>query len=182
MGRRIHHTFAAHPVFRPPVAPCRTYAAGRSHSMTGFRHAQNESGPPASGLASWYVPGRADGFGDRLLMFDNTSTPSLELLRFRPELAATPGFEEALRERVRDLRGFRHAAFASIRAVQHLDDGEGLALVSEHAAGQRLSEIFEQQPRHRLNPGIVTWVLRELTASLAAFQAQGGAVAHGALT
>src|ERR1051325_5129367 len=46
-----------------------------------------ESGP---GLASWYTPGRSDGFGDRLLMFDNTDAVSLELLRFRCDLAVSP--------------------------------------------------------------------------------------------
>ena len=39
------------------------------------------------GVASWYTPGLVDGFGDRLLMFDNTETESLELLRFYPSLS-----------------------------------------------------------------------------------------------
>ena len=137
-------------------------------------------GPP--GLASWYVPAGADGFGDRLLMFDNTSTPSLELLRFRAELSATPGFEDALRDRVRRLERFRHDAFAPARAVQYLDDGQTLALVSVHAAGQRLSQMFDQQPRKGLNPAIVSWMLRELTPALADLQSQGDGISHGALT
>ena len=37
-------------------------------------------------LASWYTEGLCDCIGDRLLMFDNTGKPSLELLRFRPLL------------------------------------------------------------------------------------------------
>ena len=49
-------------------------------------------------LASWYTEGVSDGVGDRLLMFDNSGTTSLELLRFRAELVAVPGFEEALRD------------------------------------------------------------------------------------
>jgi hypothetical protein len=147
--------------------------------MHTARHAQTTD---PSGLASWYVPARADGFGDRLLMFDNTSTPSLELLRFRSELCATPGFEDALRDRVRQLDAFRHDAFGPVRAVQHLDDGQTLALVSVHAPGQRLSELFDQQPRKGLNPAIVSWLLRELTPALADLQSQGDGVAHGALT
>ncbi|HWW82774.1 MAG TPA: hypothetical protein VNZ26_04180, partial [Vicinamibacterales bacterium] len=59
-----------------------------------------QDGEPRQPLASWYAQGRSDGIGDRLLMFDNTSAASLELLRFRPEFAAAPGFESALRERV----------------------------------------------------------------------------------
>ena len=46
---------------------------------------------PSRPLASWYTQGRSDGLGDRLLMFDNSGTASLELLRFRPEFAATFG-------------------------------------------------------------------------------------------
>jgi hypothetical protein len=115
-------------------------------------------------------------------MFDNTSTPSLELLRFRPEIAAVPGFEEALRERVRRLDSFRHHAFSQVRAVQHLDEQQSLALVSVHTPGQRLSELFTQRPRTGLNPAIVTWVLRELTPALAALQAQAPGVAHSALS
>lgn len=147
--------------------------------MHTARHA-HATGP--SGVASWYVPARADGFGDRLLMFDNTSTPSLELLRFRAELCGTPGFEDALRDRVRQLASFRHNAFAPVRAVQYLDDGQTLALVSVHAAGQRLSELFDQQPRKGLNPAIVSWLLRELTPALADLQSHGDGIAHGALT
>ena len=49
--------------------------------------------PKRTPLASWYTQGTSDGLGDRLLMFDNTSAASLELLRFRSDLAETPGFE-----------------------------------------------------------------------------------------
>src|SRR5438093_3419187 len=80
-------------------------------------------------VASWYTEGVSDGVGDRLLMFDNSGTTSLELLRFRPELVAVPGFEDALRARVADLRAFAHPAFPQIRALEHLEGG-GLALVS----------------------------------------------------
>jgi hypothetical protein len=48
-------------------------------------------------------------------MFDNSTAPSLELLRLRPDFASAPGFEAALRERVRRLREFKHPAFARVR-------------------------------------------------------------------
>ena len=139
--------------------------SGRTDALRLMHTARqaHANAPGPTGLASWYVPARADGFGDRLLMFDNTSTPSLELLRFRPELRATPGFEDALRDRVRELDRFRHEIFSPVRAVQYLDDGNTLALVSVHAPGQRLAEMFDQQPRKGLNPAIVSWMLRELT-------------------
>ena len=139
------------------------------------------SDPHAAGLASWYTPGRSDGFGDRLLMFDNTDAISLELLRFRRELAQAPGFENALRDRVDNVAQFRHASFPLIRAVVHLDD-EDLTLVSAHTAGQRLSELPTGKLRKGLHPAVVTWMFREVTPALAALQRCGSTVAHGALT
>jgi len=151
--------------------------------MNGARHTHaDRPGAAATGLASWYVPGHADGFGDRLLMFDNTSTPSLELLRLRHDLTDAAGFEQALRDRVQQLSAFRHDTFSTVRAVQHLDEGNTLALVSEHVPGQRLSETFDQRPRKGLSPAIVTWLLRELTPALAVLQNESGGMSHGALT
>src|SRR5690242_10811136 len=135
----------------------------------------------ASGLASWYTPGRTDGFGDRLLMFDNTDSVSLELLRFRRELAVSNGFENALRDRVDQLSHLRHPAFAPVRAVVHLDD-QDLTLVSAHLAGQRLSELPTGKLRKGLHPAVVTWIVREITPALAALQSTGPHVAHGALS
>jgi len=129
-------------------------------------------------LASWYTQGLSDGLGDRLLMFDNTNAPSWELLRFRPEFASTPGFERALRDRVEQLGHFRHPLFTHIRAVEELGFGDGLALVATYAPGRRLSEALVR-PR---SAGAVIPLIRQLTSALADLQAQGGDVAHGALT
>jgi hypothetical protein len=137
-----------------------------------------ESNP---GLASWYTPGRSDGFGDRLLMFDNTDAVSLELLRFKRELAVSPGFDNALREGVERLTRFRHSAFAEIRAVVYLNEHD-LTLVSVHMAGQRLSELPAEKLRKGLHPAIVTWIIREITPPLAALHSSGPAAAHGALS
>jgi hypothetical protein len=138
-------------------------------------HAQS----PGAGLASWYTPGRSDGFGDRLLMFDNTDAISLELLRFRRELVTT-GFENALRDRVEHLAQFHHTSFPLVRAAVHLDE-QDLTLVSAHTPGQRLSELPTWQARKGLHPGVVTWIVREVTPALAALQSSGPFVAHGAL-
>jgi hypothetical protein len=135
---------------------------------------------PPPGLASWYTPGRSDGFGDRLLMFDNTDAVSLELLRFRRELAVSNGFENGLRDRVDQLSHFHHPAFAPVRAVVHLD-GQDLTLVSAHTAGQRLSELPVAKFRKGLHPAVVTWIVREITPALAAMQSTGPHVAHGAI-
>src|SRR5262245_59943898 len=91
-------------------------------------------GPAAGagpGVASWYTQGRSDGIGDRLLMSDDTGT-AMELLRFRPEVALTYGFERALRERVERLDRFRHPAFPRVHAVEYLEQRDGLALASTH--------------------------------------------------
>jgi hypothetical protein len=114
-------------------------------------------------------------------MFDNTDAVSLELLRFRPELAVSNGFESALRGRVEQLSRLRHPAFAPVRAVVHLD-GQALTLVSAHIQGQRLSEQPIGNLRKGLHPAVVTWIIREITPALAALQSSGPHVAHGALS
>ena len=129
-------------------------------------------------LASWYTPGLSDGLGDRLLMFDNTSAPSWELLRFRPQLAAAVGFEVALRERVERLGQFRHPSFTTVRSVEGLGSGDGLALVATYAPGRRLSEAFAVSR----SADAVIPLIRQLTSALAALEQQGDDIAHGALT
>jgi hypothetical protein len=136
---------------------------------------------PGAGLASWYTPGRSDGFGDRLLMFDNTDAISLELLRFRRDLARVAGFENALRDGVDQLASFQHSSFAPVRAVILLDDRD-LTLVSTHLPGQRLSELSTGKLRKGLHPAVVTWIVREVTPALSALQACGPGTVHGALS
>ena len=134
-------------------------------------------------IASWYAQGISDGLGDRLLMFDNTAAASLELLRFRPLLANAPGFERTLREAVQRLASFKHAAFTQARSIQRLEGDDGLALISTHVEGKRLSDMFRRTHHHDgMHPGFATWLIRQLTSALADFHAQGEDVAHGALT
>ena len=129
-------------------------------------------------LASWYAQGLSDGLGDRLLMFDNSSAPSLELLRFHPDLADIPGFEAALREQVGRLDGFRHPAFARVRAVQRLEPDDDLALISNCTPGKRLSEVL-----HRARgAAFAAAVIEQLGPALVLFQQHDTGVAHGALS
>ena len=133
-------------------------------------------------LASWYTEGVSDGVGDRLLMFDNSGNTSLELLRFRHELAAVRGFEEALVERIVQLEDFAHPAFPEIRAVEHLEGGD-LALVSTFTAGKRLAEIFRsQRAKGGVHPAFGAWLVRDLTTALAELQRRGDDIAHSGLT
>ncbi len=142
--------------------------------------APDPQGP--SQLSSWYTQGPSDGLGDRLLMFDNVATGPLELLRVRPDFAIVPEFESRLRARLERLSTFTHPGFAVARAVNHLDDGEGLTVVSAHAAGTRLSELFPHgRPHSGMHPTLARWIVGELTAALAALHWQGPDIAHGLL-
>ena len=111
-------------------------------------------------------------------MFDNSGGPSLELLRFSWKVVASPGFENALRERVELLSQFRHPSFAKVRAVEKLEPKNDLTLVSNCVAGKRLSEGFAALR----GPAFAMWLIRELVPALVSLQQQGRGVAHGALT
>jgi hypothetical protein len=140
----------------------------------------NRLEPPES-LTSWYAEGFRDRLGDRLLMYDNSGTPSVELLRFRPAFASAPGFEDAVRDRVEALRGFEHRAFGQVRAVERLDGGD-LVLASTSVHGKRLSEVFRtRHARTAIHPAFAAWLIRELTSAVAELHRQGGDIAHGAL-
>ncbi len=133
-------------------------------------------------LASWYTEGVCDGVGDRLWMFDNSGTPSLELLRFHPLLATANGFEDALRERVDELEGFEHPSFSRVRAIQRMDSGD-LALVSTFTTGKRVSEILNSpNARAGVHPAFAAWFIRELTSAVADLHRQGRRIAHAGLT
>jgi serine/threonine-protein kinase len=129
-------------------------------------------------LASWYTPGLSDAIGDRLLMFDNSTSSSLELLRFRPEFGFAPGFEDALRRRVDELAGFEHPAVARVRAVELLGEDDGLALISNQVVGRRLSEILKDAH----GPQFASELVRQLVPVLDALQSHGRGIAHGLLT
>jgi PEGA domain-containing protein len=155
-----------------------------SGTMTRSSQAVETTTAPDSGraIASWYTESTSDGVGDRLLMFDNIGTPSLELLRFRPGLAYAGSFERALRDRVAQLASFAHPSFPQIRAVQHLDDG-ALALVSTTTTGKRLGEIFRSpQAQGGAHPAFAAWLVRDLTAALTDLQQFAPGIAHGALS
>jgi hypothetical protein len=137
----------------------------------------------ADGLASWYTPGLADGFGDRLLMFDNTETDSLELLRFYPSLTEIEGFESDLHERVRQVGRIPDHAFPLIVAVERLEGDGALALVSTHVPGKRLSVFFDKPgPRRGLTPSFVTGIVTQVAQALALLQSKGDDITHSTLT
>jgi hypothetical protein len=136
--------------------------------------------PPVDGekhLATWYTQGHSDGLGDRLLMFDNTSAPSWEILRFRQALARDPRFEAGVRERIKQLASFAHPAFPTVRPLRGLGHEDGLAVVSTYATGVRLSEAMKR-PR---SAAFAIRLIRQLAPALAALQQHESGIFHGAL-
>ena len=129
-------------------------------------------------LTTWYAQGHSDGLGDRLLMFDNTSAPSWEILRFQPALVRDPRFETAVRHRVERLNTFHHPAFPVVRSIKELGHDSGLAVVSTYVAGVRLSDALKK-PR---SAEFAFQLIRQLMPALHALHEHGPALAHGALT
>jgi hypothetical protein len=129
-------------------------------------------------LTTWYAQGHSDALGDRLLMFDNTSAPSWEILRFKPDLAADARFETEIRYRVDQLSSFRHPAFPMVRPITELDLDEDLAVVSTYASGVSLSDGLKK-PRSAM---FAVRLLRQLVPAVAALQQHGPGISHGALT
>jgi PEGA domain len=129
-------------------------------------------------LATWYAQGHTDGFGDRLLMFDNSSAPSWEILRFKPALARDPKFEAALRQRLDRLSSFQHPVFPLVRSIKELGHDHGLAVVSTYFSGVRLSDALKK-PR---SPDFASQVIRQLMPALVALHGYAPGAAHGALT
>jgi hypothetical protein len=125
-----------------------------------------------------HAPGLSDELGDRLLIFDNSSAPTLELLRFRRTLTAMPGFEVALRRRVERLSHLQHAAFVAVRGVEYVGGGHGLVLVSNHTPGKRLADVL----RVGRDPAFATALIRQLMPPLTMLHDHGDGVGHGALT
>ena len=129
-------------------------------------------------LTTWYAQGHSDGLGDRLLMFDNTSAPSWEILRFKTSLARDPRFDTALRQRVERLSTFQHPAFPVVRPITELGHEDGLAVVSTYASGVSISEGLKK-PR---STSFAVRLLRQVVPAIAALQQHAPGVAHGALT
>jgi PEGA domain-containing protein len=137
-----------------------------------------QDGSPQATRASWYTPGLSDGLGDRLLMFDNTTAAGLELLRFKQEFSEAPKFAPAVERRVEQLRTLHHKSLATVRAVEWLGEGEGLALVSNSTPGKRLSEVLHEAR----GASYAMALLHQLGPALAALHKMGNDVAHGAVT
>jgi PEGA domain len=146
-------------------------------SVSRYSDSPSQPAQASRALASWYAPGVSDELGDRLLMFDNSNAPSLELLRFRRALTATPGFELALRRRVERLSDFRHPSFVTVRSIEYLGHGHGPALLSNYTPGKRLSELLQEVR----GPEFAAALIQQLDPALASLRQHGEGIGHGAL-
>ena len=121
-----------------------------------------------------------DGLGERALAADATTGELLQVLRLRPELTAVPSFEFALRERTARLMNFRHAYYARVRRVDRLPGG-GLAIVSDHVEGTRLSDLLRvaHQRRLQLDTNAALCLIRQLVPAVALLHENARDASHG---
>ena len=126
----------------------------------------------------------SDALGYRVLGFDKKSGDRLEMLRLRPQLASSPAFEAAVRERQRRLADFRHAAYARVRQVDRPSgQNAALAIVSNYADGQRLSELLRSAQSSAVPIELIVGMclLQQMVTAVAQLHAIGGDLSHGSL-
>jgi hypothetical protein len=126
----------------------------------------------------------SDALGYRVLGFDKKSGDRLEMLRLRPQLASAPAFEAAVRERQRRLVDFRHAAYARVRQIDRpTGQNAALAIVSNYADGQRLSELLRAVQANAVPLELIVGMclLQQMVTAVAQLHALGADLSHGAL-
>jgi hypothetical protein len=121
----------------------------------------------------------SDGLGDRVVAVDAATGDLLQILRVRPQLLAVPSFEFALRERAARLANFRHAYYARVRRVDR--HPSGLAIVSDHVEGVRLSDMLRVASERglQLDLNAALCLLRQVVPSVALLHENARDVAHG---
>jgi serine/threonine protein kinase len=121
-----------------------------------------------------------DGLGERRVAADATTGELLQILRIRSELTAVPSLEFALRERTARLMNFRHAYYARVRRIDRAPGG-GLAIVSDHVEGTRLSELLRvsYQRGLQLNTNAAVCLIRQLVHAIALLHENVRDASHG---
>src|SRR5262245_33983522 len=122
-------------------------------------------------------PGFSDALGDRHISIDNNVGTTVEILTFKKEFAGSSAFEAALRKRVDELRRLLHPSLPTLRSVEQVDNG-GLALISDHIPGRRLSEILQTVR----GPVFAVELIRQLTPAIANIQRPNPQLSHGLIT
>jgi hypothetical protein len=124
----------------------------------------------------------ADGLGDRVVTSDGATGELLQVLHLRPALTAVPSFEFALRERAARLANFRHASYARVRRIDRTPAMPGgLAVVSDHIEGTRLSELLRiaEQQRLTLDTSAAMYLIQQLVPAVALLHENARDAAHG---
>jgi hypothetical protein len=123
----------------------------------------------------------SDGVGDRVVAADGATGELLQILRLRPALTAVPSFEFALRERAARLANFRHAYYARVRRIDRVQQTAGLAIVSDHVEGTRLSDILRvaHQKHLQLDINAAICLIRQLVPAVAMLHENARDAAHG---
>ena len=121
-----------------------------------------------------------DGLGERRVAADATTGELLQILRIRSELTAVPSLEFALRERTARLMNFRHAYYARVRRVDRAPGG-GLAIVSDHVEGTRLSDLLRASYQRGLplNTNAAVCLIRQLVHAVALLHENVRDASHG---
>ena len=121
-----------------------------------------------------------DGLGERRVAADATTGELLQILRIRSELTAVPSLEFALRERTARLMNFRHAYYARVRRIDRAPGG-GLAIVSDHVEGTRLSDLLRvsHQRGLQLNTNAAVCLIRQLVHAIALLHENVRDASHG---
>ena len=126
----------------------------------------------------------SDGLGERVVAADGATGELLQILRLRPALTAVPSFEFALRERAARLANFRHSYYARVRRIDRVQGTSGLAIVSDHVEGTRLSDILrvahEKQLQLDINAAIC--LIRQLVPAVAMLHENARDAAHGLIS
>lgn len=123
-----------------------------------------------------------DNLGERVVAADGATGELLQILRIRQAFTAVPSFEFALRERTARLANFRHAYYARVRRVDRVQvPAPGLAIVSDHVEGTRLSDILRVAHERRLQLDInaALCLIRQLVPAVALLHENAREVAHG---
>ncbi|HZB26438.1 MAG TPA: PEGA domain-containing protein, partial [Vicinamibacterales bacterium] len=123
----------------------------------------------------------ADGLGERVVAADGATGELLQILRLRPALTSVPSFEFALRERAARLANFRHSYYARVRRIDRVQGASGLAIVSDHVEGTRLSDILRvaHEKRLQLDINAAICLIRQLVPAVAMLHENARDAAHG---
>ena len=126
----------------------------------------------------------SDGLGDRVVAADGATGELLQILRLRPALTSVPSFEFALRERAARLANFRHSYYARVRRIDRVQGASGLAIVSDHVEGTRLSEILRvaHEKRLQLDINAAICLIRQLVPAVAMLHENARDAAHGLIS